>query len=62
MMITDLVVWTSGALAAAFCAAWAASPAFRRRIERPKYTFLDAVRRYDADTGEVGADQEQAKR
>lgn len=62
MMIADLVVWTSVALAAAFCVAWAASPAFRVRIERPKYTFLDAVRRYDADARDGAGDQEQATR
>ena len=55
-MITDLVVWMSIVLAAVFCAAWALSPAFRVRIERPKYTFLDAVRRYDRDARGVRAD------
>ncbi|MGD9903928.1 MAG: hypothetical protein AB7U83_10695 [Vicinamibacterales bacterium] len=49
-MITDLVVWTSVALAAAFVVAWACSPRLRAWIERPSQVFLDAVRRYDRDT------------
>jgi hypothetical protein len=46
-VISDLIVWSSVALALAFVAAWAASPALRAWIERPKHRFLDAVQRYD---------------
>jgi len=49
-MITDLVVWASVALAAAFVVAWAVSPRLRAWIERPSQAFVDAVRRYDRDT------------
>lgn len=49
-MITDLVVWASVVLAAAFVVAWAGSPRLRAWIERPNHAFLDAVRRYDRDT------------
>jgi hypothetical protein len=47
-MISDLIVWASVAFAVAFVAAWAASPALRTWIERPKHHFLDAARQYDA--------------
>jgi len=47
-MISDLIVWSSVAFAAVFVAAWAASPALRAWIERPKHHFLDAARQYDA--------------
>ncbi|MEP7116170.1 MAG: hypothetical protein ABI880_01205 [Acidobacteriota bacterium] len=47
-MISDLIVWASVALAAVFVAAWAASPALRAWIERPKHRFLEAAQGYDA--------------
>lgn len=46
-MITDLIVYSAGALTLAFVLAWAVSPALRAWIERPKYQFLENVRRYD---------------
>jgi hypothetical protein len=46
-VITDIIVWSSVGLAAAFVAAWALSPDLRAWIERPKYRFLDAVQGYD---------------
>jgi hypothetical protein len=48
-MITDLIVYSAGGLTLAFVVAWAASPALRAWIERPKYQFLENVRRYDRD-------------
>ena len=48
-MISDLVVWASVAFAVVFVAAWAASPALRAWIERPKHRFLESVRGYDRD-------------
>ena len=47
-MISDLIVWASVAFAVVFVAAWAASPALRAWIERPKHHFLEAARQYDA--------------
>ncbi|MCC6991139.1 MAG: hypothetical protein IT181_19195 [Acidobacteria bacterium] len=49
-MISDLIVWSSVALALVFVAAWAASPALRAWIERPKHQFLSAVQGYDRGT------------
>ena len=46
-MISDIIVWGTMGLSLAFFAAWAWSPALRRRIEQPKYRFLDAVRAHD---------------
>ncbi len=46
-MITDLVVWGSVAFTLVFVGVWAASPALRVWIERPKHQFLDDVQRYD---------------
>ena len=46
-MIADLIVYTAIALAAAFCLAWIAHPAWRARIERPKHRFQERLRRYD---------------
>ncbi len=46
-MITDLIVWGSVVFTVAFVGAWAASPALRVWIERPKHRFLDDVRGYD---------------
>jgi hypothetical protein len=59
-MISDLVVWAAVALTVAFIAGWAVSPALRSWIERPKHTFLDAVRRYDRDA-RAGVPREQRK-
>jgi len=47
-MISDLIVWASVAFAVVFVAAWAASPALRAWIERPKHHFLESARQYDA--------------
>lgn len=60
-MITDLVVWASVAFAVVFVAAWAVSPELRRWIERPKHTFLEAVRQYDRDARGTSG-QEHTKR
>lgn len=49
-MISDLIVWSSVGLAFLFVAAWAASPALRDWIERPKHQFLAAVQGYDRAT------------
>lgn len=46
-MITDIIVYLSLALTAAFVIAWAIRPDLREWIERPKYRFLENVRRYD---------------
>lgn len=49
-MISDLIVWTSVAFAVAFVMVWAASPALRAWIERPKHQFLASVQGYDRAT------------
>jgi hypothetical protein len=46
-MITTFIVYAACALTAAFVLAWALSPALRAWIERPKYQFLENVRRYE---------------
>lgn len=46
-MITDLIVYVACAFTGAFVVAWAVSPALRAWIERPKYQFLENVRRYE---------------
>jgi len=46
-MITNIIVWTSAAASLAFVLAWVLRPDLRAWIERPKYHFLAAVRRYD---------------
>lgn len=46
-MITDIIVVTSAAASVAFVIAWILRPDLRAWIERPKYHFLDAARRYD---------------
>jgi hypothetical protein len=46
-MITNIIVAASVLLGGAFVVAWCCSPALRRSVERPKYRFLDNVRRYD---------------
>ena len=46
-MITDLIVYSAGALTLALVVGWALSPALREWIERPKYQFLQNVRRHD---------------
>lgn len=51
-MITDLIVVAACGFTGAFVVAWAASPALRAWIERPKYQFLENVRRYDDPPGE----------
>lgn len=53
-MISDAIVWSSVGLTLLFVAAWAASPALRAWIERPKHRFVDAVQAYDR--GERGGD------
>lgn len=52
-MITDLVVWGSVAFTLVFVGAWAASPALRVWIERPKHRFLDDVQGYDRTSGQA---------
>lgn len=47
-MIEGMIVWASVAFAVAFVVAWAASPALRAWIERPKHHFLESARQYDA--------------
>jgi hypothetical protein len=49
-MITDLIVWASVVFTVAGVAAWAASPALREWIERPKHRFLESAQQYDATT------------
>ena len=46
-MITGLIVWAACGLTGAFVLAWLVSPTLRAWIERPKYQFLENVRRYD---------------
>jgi len=46
-MITDLVVYASLGLTVAFVVAWATRSDLRAWVERPKYLFLQNVRRYD---------------
>jgi hypothetical protein len=46
-VITDAIVLSSIVLTGAFVAAWLRVPGLRAWIERPKYQFQDAVRRYD---------------
>ena len=46
-MISDIIVGASAAATLAFVIAWALRPDLRNWIERPKYHFLAAVRRYD---------------
>jgi hypothetical protein len=47
-MIEGVIVWASVAFTVVFVAAWAASPALRAWIERPKHHFLESARQYDA--------------
>lgn len=55
-MMTDLIVFGSVALAAAFIVAWWLRPDLRAWIERPKYEFQDALQDYDRGrAGEAGA-------
>jgi len=42
-MISGVIVWAAVAFTIVFVAAWAASPAWRDWIERPKHRFLEAV-------------------
>ena len=46
-MITDLIVYLSLGFTAVFVVAWALRPDLRAWVERPKYLFLQNVRRYD---------------
>ena len=46
-MITDLIVFLSLGFTAAFVVAWVVRPDLRAWVERPKYLFLQNVRRYD---------------
>jgi hypothetical protein len=50
-MITDFIVYCAGALTLAFVVAWILRPDLRAWIERPKYQFLENVRRYDRGAG-----------
>lgn len=52
-MITDLIVYLSLGFTAVFVVAWLLRPDLRAWVERPKYLFLQNVRRYDhqADPG-----------
>ena len=56
-MITDIIVLASVAASVAFVVAWALLPALRAWIERPKYHFLAAVRRYDQTQSAAGDSQ-----
>lgn len=47
-MIEGVIVWASVGFTVIFVAAWAASPALRAWIERPKHHFLESARQYDA--------------
>ena len=53
-MIADIIVVGSMAATVAFVVAWALRPDLRAWIERPKYHFLDAARRYDRAQPEAG--------
>ncbi len=46
-MIINLIVYVACAFTGVFVVAWAVSPALRAWIERPKYQFLENVRRYE---------------
>ncbi len=46
-MITDIVVFASVILAAAFSVAWLFRPGLRDAIERPKFSFQENVKNYD---------------
>ncbi|NQW04067.1 MAG: hypothetical protein HQ485_08565 [Acidobacteria bacterium] len=47
--LTDLIVYAAVGLTAAFVIAWAIRPDLREWIERPKFHFLESVRRYDRE-------------
>jgi hypothetical protein len=47
--VTDLIVYAAVGLTAAFVIAWAIRPDLREWIERPKFHFLESVRRYDRE-------------
>lgn len=51
-MIADPIVYAACVFTGAFVVAWAVSPALRAWIERPKYQFLENVRRHDGPPGE----------
>jgi hypothetical protein len=46
-VITDIIVFSAVAFAAAFFMAWLARPELRAWIERPKYGFQANVQHYD---------------
>ena len=46
-MISSIIVIGSVVFGVAFVVAWCWSPALRRWVERPKYSFLARVQRYD---------------
>ncbi|MGH9255583.1 MAG: hypothetical protein ACRD3C_13570 [Vicinamibacterales bacterium] len=46
-MITGIIVVASLAFGVSFVLAWCCSRELRRWVERPKYRFLERVRRYD---------------
>ncbi|MEY3661185.1 MAG: hypothetical protein ACO280_11395 [Pseudohongiellaceae bacterium] len=54
-MLIDLIVGSAVLLAVGYCGCWICSPALRARIERPKYTFLEQVRRQQPDPPEDNA-------
>jgi hypothetical protein len=43
----DAVVFGALAIIAVMFAAWCASPALRERVERPKYRFMENVKKND---------------
>lgn len=53
-MITNIIVVSSLALAAAFVVVWLVRSDVRERVERPKHRFLDRIERYDRQCREEG--------
>ena len=58
-MITDLIVWASVAFTLVFVVAWAASPALRAWIERPKHRFHELSQGYDRSQRREAARQQE---
>lgn len=56
-VITDIIVVASALSAVAFIVAWIRRPDLRTRIERPKYTFLEGLERYDRQSRDNPTDK-----